>query len=99
MFDIIVHWLVAVPLGEPWRAIVIVAEVLAFAFALHWLWELSFELAGGLRKVARRSSERSRVGVSASRSDVAVTSNLVRESRPKPAIQAGMVSAKADETA
>ena len=53
MFDTIIHWLNIVPLGEPWRAIVLVASVLGFTFILHILWDLALRLPS---KLGRRTS-------------------------------------------
>jgi hypothetical protein len=99
MFDTIGYWLTVVPLEGIWRAIVIVAEVLAFAFALHWLWELSFWLADGMRRVASRYKGRSRSGIPATAPELVVSVDSAYESKPISAIQAGRISVKADEVA
>jgi hypothetical protein len=44
MFDTMIHWLNTIPLGEPWRALVLVGAVLTFTLILHGLWELGFKL-------------------------------------------------------
>ena len=84
MLSTVVYWLTTVPLGEPWRAIIIVGEVVVFAFALHWLWQFGFVLAGGIRRATSRARLRSLRDVSASRPDVAVAVNPAGESRLKP---------------
>ena len=55
MFSTVFYWLHDVPLAEPWRAIVLIAMVLAFTLILHGLWELGFTLAGKRSRSANRS--------------------------------------------
>ena len=50
MFGAIVQWLLEVPLGQPWRAAILVLEVIAYAFILHLLWELVFKVTGANRR-------------------------------------------------
>jgi uncharacterized membrane protein YphA (DoxX/SURF4 family) len=56
MLETVGNWLIAVPLGEPWRAIVLVASMLTFAFLLHWVWEFIFAGAGVLRKMTLKGA-------------------------------------------
>ncbi len=98
MLSTVADWLTTIPLGEPWRALIMVGGVVAFALALHWLWQFGFALAGGIRRATGRARLRSPRDVSASRPDVAVNVNPAEESKLKPAIKADSDTAKADET-
>ncbi|MFH1487059.1 MAG: hypothetical protein ABIH46_13390 [Chloroflexota bacterium] len=52
--------LAVIPIDEPWRAIIIVAQVALLALALHGTWELTFTLAKKFRQVTNRFSGRAR---------------------------------------
>lgn len=97
MLSSVGYWLNAVPLGEPWRAIVSIAEVLAFAFILHWLWELGFVLVGRLRQAT--SGFRAFRDVSASRPDVRVPINPAWQRKVQPTIKASSIPTRSDEVA
>lgn len=44
MLSTIGFWLIAVPLEQPWRAIILIGEVLVLAFAMSCLWGLAFSV-------------------------------------------------------
>ncbi len=54
MLSTIGHWLITIPVDNPWRAIILVLMVLAIAFILHMLWELGFMLGGALHQMSSR---------------------------------------------
>ena len=54
MTGTIISWMIAVPLSDPWRAIVVVAEVITLALVLHLVWKLAISLGGRLRHVNSR---------------------------------------------
>jgi len=95
----VAYWLTTVPLGEPWRALIMVGEVVVFAFALHWLWHFGFALAGGIRRATSRARLHSLGDVSASSPDVAVAVNPAGESRLQAKTEADSIAARTDETA
>ena len=54
MLSTIGHWLVTIPLENPWRAIILVLVVLGFALVLHMLWELGFTVTGELNRLTAK---------------------------------------------
>lgn len=54
MLSTIGQWIITVPIDNPWRAIIVVLMVLAFAFILHLLWDLGFTLTGMIRQMIAR---------------------------------------------
>ena len=77
------HWLSTIPLEEPWRAIVMVVEVLVFAAILHSLWELFFTLANRLSRPASQSKV-SRIQTTSTRNISEAALDAAGDNRPTP---------------
>lgn len=57
MLENIGNWLITIPLGDPWRAIVMIGLVFVAAGILHLLWEAGFTLAGKVNQFRIRLGE------------------------------------------
>jgi hypothetical protein len=83
MLSTIGNWITTIPLADPWHSIVLVAEVLAFAVILHFVWELGFFLAGRLVPAKSRLTSRARMPAPQKLGELAVNTAGQDELNPK----------------
>lgn len=55
MLSIVASWMITVPVTDPWRPVIMVAEVAVSAILLCTLWDVALRLGGALRRANGRA--------------------------------------------